>query len=276
MERQRIAVIGAGNMGTALIRGMLTARWAKPQNLTATNPHKERCEALAKELGIRTTTDNKEAAAWASTIVVAVKPQIMRQVLQEITSAVTKDKLVISIAAGVTTRTIEGSLPAGTPVIRTMPNLGATVQLGATAVCRSEHAKLDDLRVAEAIFQSVGVVAEVEESLMDAVTGLSGTGPMYIFQIIEGLSDAGVKMGLSRPVANSLVVQTVLGAAKLVQVTGQHPGLLKDQVTSPGGTAIAALHKLESGGLKALLMDAVETATKRSAELGGRVAGKEP
>jgi pyrroline-5-carboxylate reductase len=155
-----------------------------------------------------------------------------------------------------------------------MPNLGVTVQLGATAICRSDHAKDADLHVAEAIFQSVGVCVEVDESLMDAVTGLSGTGPMYIFQIIEGLSDAGVKMGLSRPVANELVVQTVLGAAKLVQQTGQHPGLLKDQVTSPGGTAIAALHRLESGGLKALLMDAVETATKRSAELGNRVSTK--
>ncbi|HEV8360996.1 MAG TPA: pyrroline-5-carboxylate reductase [Candidatus Thermoplasmatota archaeon] len=274
MERQRIAVFGAGNMGTALIRGMLTAHWAKPQNLMATNPRKERCEALAKELGIRATTDNKEAAAWCSTLVLAVKPQKFHDVLQEIAPSVTKDKLVISIAAGVGTRTIEGYLPAGTPVIRSMPNLGVTVQLGATALCRSEHARREDLAVAEAIFQSVGLSVEVDEQLMDAVTGLSGTGPMYVFQVIEGLSDAGVKMGLSRSVSNQLVVQTVLGAAKLVQVTGQHPGLLKDQVTSPGGTAIAALHKLEAGGLKALLMDAVETATKRSAELGSRVGGE--
>jgi pyrroline-5-carboxylate reductase len=268
MERQRIAVLGAGNMGAALIRGMLTAHWCKPQNVMATTRHKERADALAKELGIRASTSNREAAAWASTIVLGVKPQILHEVLHEIAPAVTPDKLVISIAAGVTTKTIEGYLPAGTPVVRTMPNLGVTVQLGATAMCRSEHAKPEDLRVAEAIFRSVGAAAEVDEYLMDAVTGLSGTGPMYIFQVIEGLSDAGVKMGLSRQVANELVVQTVLGAAKLVQVTGQHPGLLKDQVTSPGGTAIAALHRLESGGLKALLMDAVETATKRSAELG--------
>jgi pyrroline-5-carboxylate reductase len=270
MERQRIAVLGAGNMGTALIRGMLTAHWCKPQNLTATNPRQARCDALAKELGIRAGTSNAEAAKWCSVLLLAVKPQILPAVLQEVAPAVTKDKLVVSIAAGVTTRTIEGYLPAGTPVVRTMPNLGATVQLGATAVCRSAHARDEDLRVAEAIFESVGVVAEVDESLMDAVTGLSGTGPMYIFQVIEGLSDAGVKMGLSRDVSNKLVVQTVLGAARLVQATGQHPGLLKDQVTSPGGTAIAALHRLESGGLKALLMDAVETATKRSQELGAR------
>lgn len=272
MERQRIAVLGAGNMGTALIRGMLKAHWCTPQNVWATARHQDRADALAKELGIQAGVDNAAAAAWASTVVLGVKPQILHEVLQEVAPAMTKDKLVVSIAAGVTTSTIEGYLPAGTPVIRTMPNLGVTVGLGATAVCRSAHARDEDLRVAEAIFQSVGVTAEVDEVLMDAVTGLSGTGPMYIFQVIEGLSDAGVKMGLSRPVANQLVVQTVLGAAKLVQVTGQHPGLLKDQVTSPGGTAIAALHKLESGGLKALLMDAVETATRRSAELGSRAA----
>lgn len=272
MERQRIAVVGAGNMGTALIRGMLTAHWCKPQNLLATNPHKEKCEALSKELGIRTTTSNQEAAEWCSVLLLAVKPQIFPQVLAEVGPAVTKDKLVISIAAGITTRAIEGAVPAGTPVVRAMPNLGVTVQLGATALCRSEHARREDLAVAEAIFNSVGKAVEVDESLMDAVTGLSGTGPMYVFQVIEGLSDAGVKMGLSRSVSNELVVQTVLGAAKLVQVTGQHPGLLKDQVTSPGGTAIAALHRLEAGGLKALLMDAVETATKRSAELGSRTA----
>lgn len=273
MEQHRIAVVGAGNMGQALIRGMLTAHWCKPQNLMATNPHHEKCEALAKELGIRATTDNREAAAWCSVLLLAVKPQILPSVLQEVAPVVTKDKLVISIAAGVTTRTIESHFPAGTPVVRSMPNLGVTVQLGATALCRSEHAKPADLEVAENIFDSVGVSVEVAENLLDAVTGLSGTGPMYVFQIIEGLSDAGVKMGLSRAVSNQLVVQTVLGAARLVQVTGQHPGLLKDQVTSPGGTAIAALHRLESGGMKALLMDAVETATRRSQELGARSAG---
>lgn len=274
MERQRIAVLGAGNMGTALIRGMLTAHWCKPQNIAATTRHPERAQALGKELGIQAKAGNAEAAAWASTIVLGVKPQILHEVLQDIAPAVTKDKLVVSIAAGVTTKTIESYLPAGTPVVRTMPNLGVTVQLGATAMCRSEHAKPEDLQVAQAIFESVGIAVEIDEYLMDAVTGLSGTGPMYIFQIIEGLSDAGVKVGLSRPVANQLVVQTVLGSAKLVQVTGQHPGLLKDQVTSPGGTAIAALHKLESGGMKALLMDAVETAARRSAELGTRAGNR--
>jgi pyrroline-5-carboxylate reductase len=274
MERQRIAVLGAGNMGGALIRGMLKAHWCKPQNVFATTRHPERAQALAKELGIKAGTDNAEAAAWASTIVLGVKPQILHEVLREVAPAITKDKLVVSIAAGVTTQTIEGYLPAGTPVVRTMPNLGVTVGLGATAMCRSEHATRQELQVAQAIFESVGLAVEVDEYLMDAVTGLSGTGPMYIFQVIEGLSDAGVKVGLSRPVANQLVVQTVLGAAKLVQTTGQHPGLLKDQVTSPGGTAIAALHKLESGGLKALLMDAVETATKRSGELGSRAASR--
>ena len=270
MEQRRIAVIGAGNMGTALIRGMLKAHWCSPANMRATGPHEEKMVALARELQIKASTVNGEAARWADTIVLAVKPQILDRVLDEIRPAVQPGALVVSIAAGVTTAHIESKLPQGTPVVRTMPNVAATVELGATAMCGGRSATEKELEVARKIFQSVGIVVEVSEELMDAVTGLSGTGPMYVFQIIEGLSDAGVRVGLSRDVSNALTVQTVLGAAKMVQDSGRHPGYLKDMVTSPGGTAIAALHSLERNGLRALLMDAVEAATKRSAELGGR------
>jgi pyrroline-5-carboxylate reductase len=272
MDGKKIAVIGAGNMGAAILRGALKARWARPENVLATNPNAEKLKALGNELGIRTSASNREGAEWADVVIVAVKPQIFTKVLHEIAPALTPGKLVVSIAAGVTTKTIEAAIPPNVPVIRTMPNLACTVDLGATAMCHGAHATEEHARAARAVFESVGIVVEVDEYLMDAVTGLSGTGPMYIFQIIEGLSDAGVKVGLSRQVANALTIQTVLGAAKMAQVTGQHPGLLKDQVTSPGGTAIAALHSMERGGLRALLIDAVETATKRAAELGQKVS----
>lgn len=278
MEEKTIAVLGAGHMGGALLRGMVKAHWANPQRLVATAPRKERLDHLAQDLGIRTTTDNREAAEEADVIVLGVKPQILRRVLDEIQPVVTRRKLVVSIAAGVATDTIEAALQAGVPVVRTMPNVPVTVDAGATAMCRGIHATEEHVRMARAIFESVGTVVEVEEYLMDAVTGLSGTGPMYIFQILEGLCDAGVKVGLSRHVATELAVQTVLGAAKMAKESGKHPGVLKDMVTSPGGTAITALHTMERNGLRALLIDAVEAATKRSAELGELVnrGGRQP
>jgi pyrroline-5-carboxylate reductase len=270
MEEKRIAVIGAGNMGTALLRGMLKAHWCQPGNLIASGRDAERMKRIQTELKIKVTTDNREAARFADVVVFAVKPQILPQVLDECRAGISHPKLVLSIAAGVPTGVIESHLPERVAVIRAMPNIAATVELGATALCRGKVASDSDFQVAESIFKAVGVVVAVDEPLMDAVTGLSGTGPMYIFQIIEGLSDAGVKMGLSRSTSNTLSVQTVLGSAKMVAETGQHPGLLKDLVTSPGGTAISALHSMERNGLRALLMDAVEVATRRSAELGQR------
>lgn len=270
IESRKIAVIGAGNMGGAIIRGVLKSKKARAEHVGASNHNAEKLKALVDETGVRAFPSNKEAAEWGDVLVMGVKPQIMRKVLSEIAPVVTPRQVVVSIAAGISTKTLEAALPGGVPVIRTMPNLPVTVDLGATAVCRGAHATDEHNRIAHALFESVGIVTDVDEYLMDAVTGLSGTGPMYIFQIIEGLSDAGVKMGLSREVANALTVQTVLGAAKMVQVTKQHPGLLKDQVTSPGGTAIAALHTLEKNGLRALLIDAVEAATKRAGELGER------
>lgn len=267
MKDRKVAVLGAGNMGCALLRGMLKAPWATPARLSATTRRAETADALSRDLGIRVHTDNVQAASDADVLVLGVKPQILPMVLQEIRPAVPPGRLVISIAAGVSTHTIEDALP-GASVVRSMPNLPVHVDAGATAYCLGRHARPEDDEVARAIFEAVGTAHRVDEYLMDAVTGLSGTGPMYVFQFIEGLADAGVKVGLSREVSMALTIQTVLGAAKLAQATGEHPARLKDRVTSPGGTAITALHTLERNGLRALLMDAVEAATRRSEELG--------
>ncbi|HVM44367.1 MAG TPA: pyrroline-5-carboxylate reductase [Candidatus Thermoplasmatota archaeon] len=273
MHDQRIAVLGAGNMGRALVRGMLKAKWAKPENFVATTRRPETAAALAKETGIEAHTDNLKAAAAADVLVLAVKPQILPALLLELSGALKPGQLVISIAAGVSTASIEAALP-GASVVRSMPNLPVHVDAGATAYCFGRNARREHGAVARAIFESVGIAVEVDEYLMDAVTGLSGTGPMYVFQIIEGLADAGVKVGLSRDVAMALTVQTVLGAAKMAQQSGEHPARLKDRVTSPGGTAITALHTMERGGLRAILIDAVEAATKRSEELGREAKGR--
>jgi pyrroline-5-carboxylate reductase len=262
-----VAVIGAGNMGKALIRGLLGSGWTNDQIL-ATGPDPAKMEDLRETLGVQASTDNVKGAAFGETVVVAVKPQIIDGVLDEIAAALAEDALVISVAAGVPTSRIQAHLPDGQPVVRTMPNLPATVGYGATAMCAGEHARETHLATTRRLFESVGAVVEIEEGLMDAVTGLSGTGPMYVFQIIEGLSDAGVKVGLSREDAHELAMQTVLGSAVMARESGQHPAELKDRVTSPAGTGIEALHAMERGGLRALLIDAVEVATERSVELG--------
>ncbi|MEM2839912.1 MAG: pyrroline-5-carboxylate reductase [Thermoplasmata archaeon] len=267
MEK-KIAVIGVGNMGGALVRGMLRKSWAKPERFMATDTDRAKLDALAKESGIKVTDDNRKAAKWADIILLAVKPQILDHVLDEIKSELRPDQLLISVAAGVKTEHITSRLGKDIAVVRSMPNIAALVGESATAISPGRYATKEHVKLAREILESVGTVVEVHEPLMDAVTGLSGTGPMYVFLIVEGLSDAGVKVGLGRDTANALSVQTLLGAAKMMKETGKHPAHLKDLVTSPGGTAISALHSLEKNGLKAMLIDAVETATKRSIELG--------
>ena len=271
MNSKKIAIIGGGNMGIALAKGILKTKWATPAHIIVSEPLRDRHDGI-KGLahGVRATHSNTEAAAFADVIVLSVKPQIMSKVLEEIQPMVKGAKLVMSVAAGVTTAHIEQKLGGDVPVIRAMPNIAALVRESATAICPGKFASEKDLAVARHIFESVGIVVEVDESLMDAVTGLSGTGPMYVFQILEGLSDAGVKVGLSRDTANTLAIQTLIGSSKLIQETKEHPAKLKDLVTSPGGTAISALHSLERNGLKALLIDAVEIAAQRSSELGAR------
>lgn len=268
MKSQRIAVIGAGNMGTALLRGILASGWGNKANLVASHPKAEKAAALADELGIRVTVKNADAARNADVVILAVKPQILEKVLKEIRPVLRGERLLISIAAGFPTERIEAILGGPKSVIRAMPNVAAVVQSSATVLCLGRRAKPAHAALARRIFESVGLVVELPEYQLDAVTGLSGSGPMYVFQIIEGLSDAGVRVGLSRDVSTAITIQTVLGAARMAEVLKTHPGILKDLVTSPGGTAIAALHSLERNRLRAILMDAVEVATARSMELG--------
>ena len=272
MNSKKIAIIGGGNMGMALARGILQTKWANADRIMIAEPLKDKLEkAKGIAHGVKGSHSNLEAATWGDVILLSIKPQIMAHVLEEIKPAIKDTKLVISVAAGITTSQIEKRLGGSIPVVRAMPNIAAVVRESATAISPGKHATEKDLAIARHIFESVGIVVDLEEEgLMDAVTGLSGTGPMYVFQILEGLSDAGVKVGLSRDMANVLAIQTLIGSSKLIQETKEHPAKLKDLVTSPGGTAISALHSLERNGLKALLIDAVEIAAKRSIELGSQ------
>jgi pyrroline-5-carboxylate reductase len=274
MKTKRIGFLGAGNMAAALIKGLLHGNVLPPDKIVASDVKAERLEHLRAAHGIKTTTDNHALLRESDVVVLAVKPQVIDKVLTEVGADVRGDQLVVSVAAGVPVEALEGRLPAGSRIVRAMPNTPATVQAGATAIAGGAHASNDDLRVARELFEAVGRVVVLDESLLDAVTGLSGSGPAYIMVIIEALADGGVKVGLHRDTALVLAAQTVFGAAKLLLETGEHPGRLKDMVTSPGGTAIAGLHTLESGALRKTLIDAVEAATKRSGELGEQMAAK--
>jgi pyrroline-5-carboxylate reductase len=270
----RIAFIGAGNMAGALIKGLLSAGGVSPQEIHASDLRPERLAELAGQHGIRTTQDNAEATAGADVVVLAVKPQTIDQVLPQVGSALDRGTLVVSIAAGVPTSALEARLPPFARVIRTMPNTAAIALAGATAIARGARATEEDTATARRLFEAVGRVVVVDESLLDAVTGLSGSGPAYVLLVIEALADGGVKVGLPRDTALLLAAQTVYGTAKLLLESGEHPAKLRDMVTSPGGTTIAGLKRLEAGAVRATLMDAVESATRRSAELGLAMADK--
>lgn len=258
-------------MAEALIRGLVRGGHVGPTRVMASAPRHDRLAELERDYAIATTTDNKLVASTAGVLVLSTKPQILDKVMREIADHVQPNTLVISIAAGVDTDAIETALGREAReirVVRAMPNTPALVGAGATAISPGKHASEDDLATARAIFDAVGITVTLDESHLDAVTGLSGSGPAYIFLILEALSDAGVKVGLSRRNSQRLAAQTVMGSAKLLLETDAHPGQLKDMVTSPGGTAIAGLHTLEQGGLRTTLINAVETATKRARELG--------
>jgi pyrroline-5-carboxylate reductase len=263
-----IGFIGAGNMAEAMIGGLVRGNHVPASKIAASDPRKERLEELRQQFGIDVTTNNREIVQRSGLVVLSVKPQIMDKVLREVGEHMKPDTLVVSIAAGVDTATIEEAVADGVRVVRAMPNTPALVGAGATAIAAGKHASETDLATAKALFDAVGITVELDESHLDAVTGLSGSGPAYIFLILEALADAGVKVGLSRRAAQRLAAQTVMGSAKMLLETDEHPGKLKDMVTSPGGTAIAGLHTLEEGGLRTTLINAVETATKRSRELG--------
>ena len=267
MTNKKIAFIGGGNMAEALIKGLIAAGTAKPDHILVTDVSVDRLAHLHQTYGVM-QKGNVEAAREADIIILCVKPQVVERVLADISSAVDAKKLVISIAAGIVIAKIEKGLKESSHVVRVMPNTPALVLAGAAALAGGKHATSDDLALTQSIFNSVGRAVIVEEKLMDAVTGLSGSGPAYVFMIIDALSDAGVKEGLPRPLALELAAQTVYGAAKMVLETKEHPGKLRDMVTSPGGTTIEGLHALEKGKLRATLMNAVEAATTRSRELG--------
>lgn len=269
LTNKKISIIGTGNMGQALVSGLVGSGSSKPKNIICTDVREAKLQSVEKQYGVHTTTNNLEAVTRAQIIIYAVKPQIMASVLNETAAKLDMSKLIISIAAGVPMEAIESFLNKKLRLIRVMPNIAAAVKEAATAVAAGKHASEEDIKLAMAIFESIGRCVFIPENyLMDAITGLSGSGPAYIFLIVEALADAGVKVGLSRQEALFLSAQTVLGAAKMLIETQEHPGQLRDRVTSPGGTAIAGLATLEEGGLRTTLIHAVEVATNRSRELG--------
>ena len=269
LNDKKIAILGSGNMGEALISGLIVSESSEPKNIICTDIRSEKLDRIRREYGVLTTTDNLKAVVESDIIVYAVKPQIIAAVLKETAEKLDMSKLVISIAAGVPMAAIESFLNKDLRLIRVMPNIAASVKEAASAIAAGAHATKEDIDLALAIFNSIGRSILIKENyLMDAITGLSGSGPAYIFLIVDALADAGVKMGLARQEALFLSTQTVLGAAKLLLETQEHPGQLKDKVTSPGGTAIAGLATLEEGGLRTTLIHAVEAATNRSRELG--------
>ena len=272
LKNKKLGFIGGGNMAEALIKGLVSTSFFDSKNIFVSEPSKSKCSTLQKIYKIKIIRDNRELGKKCDIIMLAVKPQILKEVLCDIRSVVSSDKLVISIAAGVPIFIIDSVLRGESKkkfsVVRTMPNTPSLVQEGVTAISSGKYVSKADLKITHQIFEAVGLTVNVEEKQLDAVTGLSGSGPAYIFMLIESLSDAGVKMGLSREVANTLTIQTVLGSAKLARESGKHPGELKDMVTSPAGTTITGLHALEEGGLRTTIMNAVEDATLRSRDLG--------
>jgi pyrroline-5-carboxylate reductase len=266
---KKICSLGTGNMGQALVSGLVGSGSSKPQDIVCTDVREVKLKAIEKQYGVQISTSNLEAVSQADIIIYAVKPQIMATVLNETSEKLDMSKLIISIAAGVPMEAIESCLNKELRLIRVMPNIAAAVKEAATAIAAGRHASKEDVQLAMEIFDSIGKSVFIQENyLMDAITGLSGSGPAYIFLIVEAMADAGVKVGLSRQEALFLSAQTVLGAAKMLIETQEHPGQLRDRVTSPGGTAIAGLATLEEGGLRTTLIHAVEVATNRSRELG--------
>ncbi len=268
LKNKQVGILGTGNMGEALIHGLLHGHLCRPDQVFCSDVRPERLKAIREKYGVKTTSHNAEVVKQSEIIILSVKPQIMKQVVDEIAKHLDLSKLIISIAAGVPLDAIESCARKDLKLIRVMPNICVSVREGASAIAGGKHAQKEDLMMAKTIFDSVGKSIFIEEYLLDAVTGLSGSGPAYIFLIIDALADAGVKVGLSRNDALILAPQTVLGAAKMLIETGEHPGKLKDMVTSPGGTAIAGLHTLEEGGLRTTLINAVEVATQRAKVLG--------
>ncbi len=268
LENKCLGFIGAGNMAEAMIRGIIQNKVLPPEQIMVSDISTERKEHLSKTFGIQTAKDNQFLVNQSSVLFLAVKPQAVPSVLKDIGETMGPEKLLISIAAGVPIRTLSAGMPKVPRIVRTMPNTPVTVMEGAMGIASDSPAHGEDLETVETLFRPIGRTVRIEEKLLDAVTGLSGSGPAYVFMVLEALADGGVNMGLPRDVAETLAAQTLLGSAKLFLETRLNPGALKCMVTSPGGTTIAGIHELEKGGMRAALMNAVEAATKRSVQLG--------
>jgi pyrroline-5-carboxylate reductase len=265
----RLGFLGAGRMATALARAWTVAHRFAADRVLASDPLATARDAFTRETGCPITADNRAVAEHADLLVLAVKPQSMPAVLAEVRDSVARRQpLVVSIAAGVTLSRLHEALGAATRIVRVMPNTPCLVAASASGYTPGPHATDDDIAWVQELLDTVGRAFRVPESLLDAVTGLSSSGPAFVYLVIEALSDGGVRVGLPRDVATALAAQTVLGAAKMVLESGQHPGALKDMVASPAGTTIAGLHELERGAVRGAFMNAVEAATRRAAELG--------
>lgn len=268
MLKQKIGIIGAGKIGSAIARGVIRAGLATRDQVMASDVSEVLRQSIATELGIKVASENNQVCDFADIIILAVKPQILDSVAKEIANGLGQTKLLVSVAAGVPLSRIEAHLGRGTRVVRVMPNIPCVVGAGASGYAGGTHATAMDLENVGVILNSFGIGLPVEEKYLDAVTGLSGSGPAYVFVFIEALADGGVQVGLPREVALKLALQTVYGAARMALESAKHLGELKDEVTSPGGTTIAGLYALEQKGFRGVVMDAVVNATRRSQELG--------
>jgi pyrroline-5-carboxylate reductase len=266
--RMRIGFLGAGKMATALAKGFVRAGLVSAPQIMASDPSAAALTHFGAEVGAKTTGFNPDVLKFADVLILSVKPDQMLALLAEVRAGLTDKHLLISIAAGLPLSRLEDNLPEGTRLIRVMPNTPALVGASASAYAAGKYALPEDSALAQKLLSAVGLAVPLKEALLDAVTGLSGSGPAYVFAIIEALSDGGVAAGLPRDVATKLAAQTVLGSAKMLLETGQHPGVLKDMVTSPSGTTIEGLHELEKGGLRGILMNAVRAASEKSRKLG--------
>lgn len=268
LQNKRIAFVGAGSMGQALIKGLLEAGLVQKEQVMASAHSQKTLAHLEQEFGIKTYQDNQEMIKEAEIVVLAVKPQVLETVLKEIKEVIKVSQLVISIAAGVNLEYLENNLIPSLPVVRVMPNTPCLVREGACGLALGTYADKRAEKIVEHLLLAVGKVVVVPEKLLNAVTGLSGSGPAYIYLIIEALADGGVREGLNRQQALTLAAQTVLGSAKMVLETGEHPGVLKDKVTSPGGTTIEAIYGLERDGIRGAMIKAVSLSSKKAEELG--------
>jgi pyrroline-5-carboxylate reductase len=267
VNERRVAVLGAGTLGEALIAGLISGGWRKPDEIVATGRREERVSELRQKLGVEATLSNAEAVADAALIVIAVKPQDFDVLLEEIAPVVRPEQTVLSVAAAIPTTAIEERLPEGVPVVRAMPNAPAIVHEGIAGMCAGANADEPHLALAEEALQHLGAVVRVPEPYMDAVTAVSGSGPAYFALLAEAMIEAGILLGLGRDVSTQLVVQTMLGTAKLLRDEQMHPVELRERVTSPGGTTIRAVRELEQAGVRAAFLNAIQAAMERSREL---------